>query len=95
MAAENIVFYQHDDCPYLIVKATDTFYFERFDLDTKKWVLDDDKFYRVYEDDDYHRITEEQVDDVISRIPDGLSDMSDEEAYEKLSSAFADKQATA
>lgn len=61
MADEKITYYQHDECPYLIVKREGMFYFERFDLDAHEWVRDDDKFYRVCEDDDYHVIDEAEA----------------------------------
>ena len=85
---EKITFYQHDDFPWVLVKVTDRSWFESFDYDKKKWVRDPDMFYRVYEDDEYHEISEKEADEIIEKIPDGLKELSDEEAGNVLESIF-------
>ncbi len=79
-------FYLHDEVPWAVVRQNAFTDFERFNPVTRKWEDDRDLFYDVV--DDYHHITQEQADEVIAKIPDGLSGMDDEKVYEKLSSVF-------
>lgn len=88
---DKIVYYQHDEYPWYLARLDVLEGFEKFDLDTKEWVEDGELFYRVYEDDDFHKITEEEANQVISKIPDGLAELSDEETGNKLEEIFYEK----
>lgn len=83
---DKVMYHAKDYSPFVIVKQTGFFEFERFDIDTKKWVDDPDEFYRVCEDCEYHVIDEAEANRVIDIIKglDNVEDMDHDELMKAI-----------
>ena len=81
-------FYMHDSLPFRLARQNDFTDFDAFDLKKKKWVEDRYLFQRVCMDCEYHHITEDEANKVISVLSGDINNMTDDELIDKISNAL-------